>query len=500
MTEQTVVQARTPTRPATTPAAKDVLQRQCACGQHTAAGGECEECKKKREATVQRAAISPAPVHEVPPIVHEVLSSPGQPLDTATRSFMEPRFGHDFSRVRMHIGTRAAESARAVNALAYTVGHDMVFGAGQYAPQTGAGQSLLAHELTHVVQQSSRTSEAVPAHELTLASEAQPTEREAALAEQAISSDRSHNPTTTGVIEIAREDAGTAQSSSGGSTETTPSFLQRTIQDFCQPFASRHEARAARQYAVQNLLPLIRAAFGSEVGSIWQTYLNRRHGDSLARQVFSSPSSEIVQGFSQSATTRDRQRQLADLIAARIPSQCPALPPGVVVDIPVSTYLTREELEYPINFNQKYERPGNIAGGVSSSDAGPDSRQVSGHVSLLRSVDGAGRTTNVRLQTHFDFLIQDAVDFCPGGTGASDEQSFTILLSRLEMTGLFLQDEPFAYDVPFQVRYSGPLIDEDLDHALVRRCFPDATGGAQSPPSPTPEQPTEGPGTRREDR
>ncbi len=89
-----------------------------------------------------------------PPIVHEVLSSPGQPLDPAMRAEMEPRFGHDFGQVRVHTGARAAESARAVNALAYTVGRDVVVGVGQYTLGTAVGQRLLAHELAHVVQQS----------------------------------------------------------------------------------------------------------------------------------------------------------------------------------------------------------------------------------------------------------------------------------------------------------------------------------------------------------
>jgi len=88
-----------------------------------------------------------------PPIVHEVLRSPGQPLDTATRNFMEPRFGWDLGAVKVHTDTKAGESARAVNALAYTVGRDIVFGAQQYHPATQAGGRLLAHELTHVAQQ-----------------------------------------------------------------------------------------------------------------------------------------------------------------------------------------------------------------------------------------------------------------------------------------------------------------------------------------------------------
>jgi len=109
---------------------------------------------------LQRAATSEVPVREVPPIVHEALRSPGQPLDMQTRAFMEPRFGYDFSRVRVHTDAKAAESARAVNALAYTVGRDIAFGPSQYAPETNEGRSLIAHELTHVAQQGALTTSA----------------------------------------------------------------------------------------------------------------------------------------------------------------------------------------------------------------------------------------------------------------------------------------------------------------------------------------------------
>src|SRR5262249_52405507 len=89
----------------------------------------------------------------VPSIVNEALSSPGRPLDSVTRSFMEPRFGHDFSQVRVHDDSLAAESARAVDAHAYTIGQDIVFDSGRYNPQSPFGRELLAHELTHTVQQ-----------------------------------------------------------------------------------------------------------------------------------------------------------------------------------------------------------------------------------------------------------------------------------------------------------------------------------------------------------
>jgi len=89
----------------------------------------------------------------VPSIVPDVLRSPGQPLDSEARAYFEPRFGHDFSQVRVHTDAKAAESARAMNALAYTVGHDLVFEAGQYKPRTSEGHRLLSHELAHIVQQ-----------------------------------------------------------------------------------------------------------------------------------------------------------------------------------------------------------------------------------------------------------------------------------------------------------------------------------------------------------
>jgi hypothetical protein len=133
--------------------ATGVLQRKCACGTHRG-GGECAACSDERQ-RLQRSATRDAERMEVPAIVHEVLRSPGQPLDPATRAFFEPRFGHDFSHVRVHTDTRAAESAQAVNALAYTVGQDIVFASSRYLPTISTGRELLAHELTHALQQNS---------------------------------------------------------------------------------------------------------------------------------------------------------------------------------------------------------------------------------------------------------------------------------------------------------------------------------------------------------
>jgi outer membrane protein OmpA-like peptidoglycan-associated protein len=102
---------------------------------------------------LSRAADAPGPM-TAPPIVHDVLRSPGQPLDAATRGFMESRLGTQLGDVRVHTDADAQESARSVGALAYTVGQHVVFGAQQYAPSSSAGQRLLAHELVHTMQQS----------------------------------------------------------------------------------------------------------------------------------------------------------------------------------------------------------------------------------------------------------------------------------------------------------------------------------------------------------
>jgi hypothetical protein len=127
---------------------------------------KCAKCEEE-EKLQKRAAGPQAAGGEAPALVHEVLRSPGQPLDAETRGFFEPRFGHDFSRVRVHTGTSAEQSTREVNAQAYTVGRSMVFDAGRFAPGTQEGRRLIAHELTHVLQQSgsdgirsSRSSEA----------------------------------------------------------------------------------------------------------------------------------------------------------------------------------------------------------------------------------------------------------------------------------------------------------------------------------------------------
>jgi Domain of unknown function (DUF4157) len=177
-----------------TPVLTGLLQRKCiSCGQHMIAGGACTNCQQKRGlqrklsigasndpleleadriadrvlATPTNTNIRKTPPHiqrftgqtasqtdVAPASVDRVLSSPGSPLDTGLQQDMGQRFGHDFSHVRVHTGTAAEQSAREVSAYAYTVRQDIVFSNGRFAPGTHEGRRLIAHELTHVVQQS----------------------------------------------------------------------------------------------------------------------------------------------------------------------------------------------------------------------------------------------------------------------------------------------------------------------------------------------------------
>jgi hypothetical protein len=181
-------------RPISHTPAPALLQRQCACGQSAGLDGECEQCRQTRtlgtasrlhigavddplEHEADRAAAAAMREHATGPMhaaaqvlarrageagsglaapasVDATLAASGTPLPAKMRAFFEPRFGHDFGQVRIHDDAKAAASARAVAAHAYTVGHHVVFARGRYLPDSAAGRELLAHELAHVVQQS----------------------------------------------------------------------------------------------------------------------------------------------------------------------------------------------------------------------------------------------------------------------------------------------------------------------------------------------------------
>jgi hypothetical protein len=127
-----------------------VIRRKCACED---SGHPCASCSAEKKDKLMRSASGTATRGQAPPVVHDVLRSPGRPLDAGARGFFEPRFRRDFANVRIHDDLRAARSAREVGALAYTVGQHVVVDAARYRAETAEGRRLLAHELTHVIQQ-----------------------------------------------------------------------------------------------------------------------------------------------------------------------------------------------------------------------------------------------------------------------------------------------------------------------------------------------------------
>ena len=171
------------------------IQKKCACGASTKFGSECADCEKNKLTGIQAklkigaandryeqeadriadqvmsksqtSKIASAPIKvqrlhantdgafgaSVPSSVQKTLSSSGKPLHPVLKHDMETRFGHNFSNVRIHTGTLAANSARDINARAYTSGNNIVFSNGQFSPYNESSRRLLAHELTHVIQQ-----------------------------------------------------------------------------------------------------------------------------------------------------------------------------------------------------------------------------------------------------------------------------------------------------------------------------------------------------------
>ena len=152
---------RMPTAPATVSTAAysadrppRSVQRLCsACEEelHRQAGENEEE--EELLQTKAAGGVGPMLTPGIASWIGTAMTGSGQPLPASVRTYFEPRFGHDFTRVRIHKGAAAFRSARLINAQAYTLGQHIVFGEGQYAPETSAGRKLLAHELTHVVQQ-----------------------------------------------------------------------------------------------------------------------------------------------------------------------------------------------------------------------------------------------------------------------------------------------------------------------------------------------------------
>ena len=308
--------------PSFTPVQRGFLQRKCACGTHAMGGEQCVDCAKKKTVLQRKLAIGasndpleqeadriasqvmagPAPSyinpispgvqrftgHTIgqtdlaPASVDRVLARSGMPVESTLRQDMEQRFGYDFSKVRVHTGDAAEQSARDVSAHAYTVGHNIVFGARQFAPGTNEGQRLLAHELTHVVQQGKRENST---GNLQLGVMDTPQEAEADQASQ--QRDSSTQPTVPtvssapGIIQRQSSDVGNLvlRLGEGGRIEVlygTPDLPItgplgagiRCQNGRCQPVAGQNPADITnRTYTVQEAIDLLRGSVTTTSGS-----------------------------------------------------------------------------------------------------------------------------------------------------------------------------------------------------------------------------------------
>jgi hypothetical protein len=468
------------------PSRGGLLQRKCACGGTPGPTGECAACRAKR-LSLQRRAVetgpastpddpyereadrvaeevtrspaagvlrapttrTPPPGGEIPPSVRAVLRLPAQPLDAVARAFFEARLGHDFGRVRVHTGAQAAQSARAVDALAYTVGRDVVFGAGQYAPGTPTGDRLLAHELSHVVQQgSTRASGSLP----------------------------SSGQGRRSVLQRQVGGGGTGGGAVGGGVVAVCSIPSGCPPDFCTPFSSTLAAEAVRAASTPVLLAGIAAKVSSRVVPLWSQYL---FGGASPQNL----SGRFGADFTSSATTAATTDSLVDELRTDLESNPPSFPGGtntVTVDLASRIGTAIAEIGDPsswrvMDFSIPGEIPGNLAGGVGKNQSScpvgarpspfDDERTATGTADVTRNTDGT-----LTVVPSIMYTVRDTIDLCPGKCGTSTEQIATVPMSRLEASGI-------SGDIPFTVEFWAPS----------------RTVTARPPAAPPPPPPAPGP-------
>lgn len=414
----------------------------------------CQSAKASRSvgppAVAQRtsASASAGPT-TAPPVVHDVLASAGHPLDHATRTFFESRFGFDFGHVRIHADHSASESARSVKALAYTVGHDIVFRSGQYAPTSLAGRHLLAHELTHVVQQGGA------AHAL---------QRDPEDEESSTENSSSWTDTAKAIWDNPSEELGKRAEeaalnqldrlANSPSTQSARWSEPGCPATFCQPFADVNRAKAELLWARPVLLEGIKRKVDARVVPLWETYLN---GGSPPVDLTASFGAD----FQGAGVTMSSAQYLVGALRRHLEQAPASIPAGPSRAVDFTTQLSseRQDLDRPkgareMNFVSGI--PGNLAGGVGKDQlsnpigatASPqnDARDATIHADLATNPDGTITVTpSVR------FTVKDTVDLCPGHCGGIPEQVATVPLSRFEATAL-------TGDVPFVVEFDAPAM------------------------------------------
>jgi len=354
----------------------------------------------------------------------------GQPLPRSSRAYFEPRLRRDLSDVRIHTDGQASQAANSISAKAFTAGKDIVFGASQYAPQTHQGQTLLAHELTHVIQQTGNGSSVQrdPLDDLKKEAEEFVKQQLAGLANA----------------------PGPAQKFKGE---------PKCGPNFCKPFASKAFAQNELLWAGPLILAGIAAKVNTRVVPLWAIYLSGGSGPIDLTADFGAD-------FTASPTTAKTTRFLVDELRKDIkatPAGLPTTPGTIVRDFTPRLASARAKIDDPkgpqqMNFNVISDIAGNVAGGIGKDQtkfligATPspfnDSREAQIEASLTRNADGS-----LTVAPAIKFKVKDTIDLCPGDCGSPAEQVATIPLSRFEATGV-------AGDVPLIVEFDAPASEQ----------------------------------------
>jgi len=461
---------------------------------------KCSDCEEEEEKVQMKGETIAIGGMTAPSSVNNVINSGGHPLDRRTRNFMESRFGYDFGNVQIHNDSLAHRSSSEINALAYANGNHIVFASGNYQPHTNSGKQLLAHELTHVIQQRSQNiiqrdkddqNETDPMTEI----ERQlnrlfddPDDPRLAERRKLLNSLFASLDSDTGgklykrLAKPARGD-NLAKSFNRLATHTRRELIgilhihfeaeeylkAMESTNFCKPF-TREEIDGSVDFTATNEMDHFingdfRDLYGDETANILDEYQQRKKGDPLTPKIFDKPSGQIVDAFINDPVTEKTQQELINQLEKFLLQHCPNLPENQWTSFDLKDFLPASELNKSISFNATHTYiiptiPSVLAGGVSGSDAGMDSRGISGKFELLRSANN----TKLSIRTGFHFVIKDAFDFCPGNKGGRIAQIFTIPLSRMEASDL-------AYDAPFEVYYNGPQIQKDLNPEIIKKCF-----------------------------
>lgn len=389
---------------------------------------KCQACEKEDKlqrkpadedelSHIQRKSDSSIPVADSTANAIESSSGKGSPLDQHTNAFMSSRFNKDFSGVKIHTNSEAVRLNQDLKARAFTTGSDIYFNQGQYQPTSEDGKRLLAHELTHVVQQKGKARFGLQRQ---MASEPKP--------DFVDQRDGAPHATTCGA----------------------PSNCPKT---FCQPYKSENLARSQRDKLMFILLAGIGAAVNSRVVPLWSEYLM---GGSPPQDL----SSKFGNDFAASPTTASTTSFLVNSLKRNLTASPPSFSGGpavVVVDLkstigPEITEINTAGGTNEMNFNYPSDIAGNLAGGigdnqtacVSGAQPSPfnDERRATGIATVIK--DAAGNLTVYPL---INYTVKDTIDLCPGNCGTSKEQIATVPMSQFEATGI-------SGDVPFTINFS----------------------------------------------